>query len=683
MKVSMSNMVRLSLLLLVFISMASFAQKDIVVAKDGSGDFKTIQEALNSLPAAATEQRVIAIKKGIYNEKLFIDKNFITLKGEDKEATKVISSEARDIFRCTHNDDWGVATINIKGSDIDLEDLSFINEYGFNAKDDITVPCANDSATREKKVRKDGHQMVLRSFNTTRLFVKNCIFRSLGGDPVSPWNGDDGMFYFKDCIIEGGVDLYCPRGWSLADNCQFICHSKEAAIWHDGSKNLQSKSVFFNCRFTGDDGFKLGRYHRDAQFYLLDCSFAKNMADADIYQKIATPPNVIQWGKRVYYYNCHKEGGDYDWHKNNLPAPLGINDITVAWVYDYKWKPVPDKNVAEVESVSIDKPASPKADYDTVAENMLLYQRSNGGWPKQFNKEKVDYRHVLTPSELSELKAGYESGIDATIDNNATTKEIKYLVKVYKHTKDKRFLDAAERGVDYLLKAQYPNGGWPQYYPDFSSYRSEITYNDNAMINVLNVLVDILEGNNDLDVINESYLPRCTLAMQRGIGCILRTQVKQGDKLTAWCAQYDAKTLLPAKARAYELPSLSGQESVGILRFLMRFENPGKEVIAAVQGGIDWFNTVKIVDYKFKEIVNDKTPTGKDKALVPEPGNVTWARFYELDTNEPFFCGRDGVKKKKLEEVEFERRVGYAWYNETPAKLINEDYKKWAAKWLK
>ncbi len=682
--VKILNGSRLLLMALVLVCGSSFKEKEIVVAKDGTGNFKSIQEAINSLPSAATEKRVIYIKKGVYNEKIFLDKNCITLKGEDKATTTILISEARDIFRCSHTDDWGVAALNIKGNDINIEDLSFINEYGFNAKEDIIIPCSTDSVSKEKKVKKDGHQMVLRSFAATRLFVKNCIFRSLGGDPVSPWNGEDGMFYFKDCIIEGGVDLYCPRGWSLADNCQFICHSKEAAIWHDGSKNQQSKTVFFKCNFTGDDGFKLGRYHKDAQFYLLDCQFAKNMANADIYQKAATPANIIQWGKRVYYYNCHKDGGDYEWHKNNLPTTLGINDITVAWVYDYKWKPVKEKIVLEPATVSNEKTISPVAiAYDTVAENMLLYQRSNGGWPKQFNKEKVDYKHILLPSELSELKAGYEAGIDATIDNNATTKEIKYLAKAYKTSNDKRFLDAAEKGVDYLLKAQYPNGGWPQYFPDFSSYRSEVTYNDNAMINVLNVLVDILEGNHDLDVINQTYFNRCTVAMQRGIGCILKTQVKQGDKLTAWCAQYDAKTLLPAKARAYELPSLSGQESVGILRFLMRFDNPGKEIIAAVQGGVEWFNKVKIEGYKFKEITNDKTPTGKDKALVAEPGNVTWARFYELDNNEPFFCGRDGDKKKKLEEVEFERRVGYAWYNETPAKLLKDEYPKWAKKWIK
>ncbi len=333
--------------MMLLLSATAFAQKEIVVAKDGSGNFKSIQEAINSLPVEAAEQRVILIKKGTYREKLFVEKNFITFRGEDKNETIIIISEARDIFRCTTNDDWGVATINLKGSDINIEDLSFINEYGFNApKEPVTVPCATDtSAKKEKVVKQTSHQMALRSFTTTRLIVTNCIFRSGGGDTVSPWNAEEGMFYFKDCVMEGGVDMYCPRGWALADHCEFICHSKEAAIWHDGSKNEKSKTVFFNCKFTGDEGFKLGRWHRDAQFFLFDCSFSKEMADASIYQRVANPPNVIQWGQRVYYYNCHREGGDYEWHKNNLPSSIGINDINAAWVFDYKWKPADVKYV--------------------------------------------------------------------------------------------------------------------------------------------------------------------------------------------------------------------------------------------------------------------------------------------------------------------------------------------------
>lgn len=652
-----------------------FAQNAITVAQDGSGNFNSIQEAINSLPAEATEQRVIVIKKGIYREKIFLEKNFITLRGENRESTIISISEAREIFRCNNNDDdWGVATINLKGSDINLENLSFINEYGFVTKDTVSINCVADT-NKPRKVKRTSHQMALRSFTTTRLTAKNCIFRAGGGDTVSPWNTEDGMFYFKDCIMEGHVDMYCPRGWALADHCEFICHSKEAAIWHDGSKHENSKTVFFHCKFTGDEGFKLGRWHRDAQFFLFDCSFSKEMADANIYQRVANPPNVIQWGQRVYYYNCHREEGDYEWHKNNLPSSISINDINAAWVFDYKWKPADVKYVP-----SDDTEIEIKSTYDTIAENMLLYQRKNGGWPKHFNKEKVDYRHTLTTEELNELKSGYEAGIDATIDNSATTKEIRYLAKAYKKSNDKRFLTAAEKGIEYLLDAQYPNGGWPQYYPDFSSYRSEITYNDNAMINVLNVLVDVLERDDNMEVINSSYYKDCARAVKCGISCILKTQIKQGQQLTAWCAQYDAKTLKPAKARAYELPSLSGGESVGILRFLMKLPDPDKKIIAAVKGGIEWFEKVKIEGYKFEEI---KTAEGRDRVLIAEAGNVLWARFYDLETNEPFFTGRDGQPKKTLAEVERERRVGYAWYVDAPAKLISTEYLKWTNKWIK
>lgn len=657
---------------MLLLSTTAFAENEIIVAQDGSGNFKSIQEAINSLPAEGKGQRVIVIKKGTYREKLFVEKNFITLRGENRDETTIIISEAREIFRCNNkNDDWGVATINLKGSDINLENLSFINEYGFITKDTVSVFCAADTVPKTKTVKRTGHQMALRSFTTTRLKVINCVFRAGGGDTVSPWNTDDGMFYFKDCIMEGHVDMYCPRGWALADHCEFICHSKEAAIWHDGSKHQESKTVFFNCRFTGDEGFKLGRWHRDAQFYLFDCSFSKEMADANIYQRVATPPNVIQWGQRVYYYNCHRDGGDYEWHKNNLPSSISINDINAAWAFDYKWKP------ADVKNVPGDDAVETKSKYDTVAENMLLYQRKNGGWPKHFNKTKVDYHHTLTAEELNELKSGYEASVDATIDNSATTKEIRYLAKAYKRSNDKRFLKAAEKGIEYLLDAQYPNGGWPQYYPDFTSYRSEITYNDNAMVNALNVLLDVLEKDNDLDVINSSYYKACASAVKRGISCILKTQVRQNKKLTVWCAQYDAKTLKPAKARSYELPSLSGGESVGILRFLMRV-SADKKIIAAVKGGIEWFKKSKIEGYKFEEI---KTAEGRDRVLTAEPGSVIWARFYDLKTNEPFFSGRDGQRKKTLAEIEKERRVGYAWYVDAPKKLIEEDYPKWEAKY--
>ncbi|MCX6210867.1 MAG: pectate lyase [Bacteroidetes bacterium] len=314
-------------------------ENKIVVDINGKGDFKTIQDAINSLSDSSATTRTIFIKKGIYKEKIFLEKNNVILEGEDEGKTVLTQAIARDEWRCLNVDDWGVATLNLKGSDITLKNLTIENSYGFDTDKDITISCASDTAKHEKKIRKDGHQMALRSFATTRLKVIHCKLKAFGGDTVSPWNVENGMFYFKDCVMEGGVDFYCPRGWAYAENCTFIAHIGPASIWHDGSKYEDSKTVLKHCTFKGFEGFKLGRYHRDAQFYLIDCSFAKEMADTNIYR--VKTNNTIQWGDRIYYYNCHRDGGDYKWFENNLDKakgnPIAAN-INAAWVFEDKWK---------------------------------------------------------------------------------------------------------------------------------------------------------------------------------------------------------------------------------------------------------------------------------------------------------------------------------------------------------
>lgn len=318
---------------------------------------------------------------------------------------------------------------------------------------------------------------------------------------------------------------------------------------------------------------------------------------------------------------------------------------------------------------------------DSVAERILLYQRNNGGWP-QPGGNATDYSKTLSETLKTTLKSE-KSKLDACIDDRATTTEIKTLFSTYKKTNNPDYLKAAENGVKYLLSAQNSAGGWGQFFPDTSSYRKHITYNDNAMIEVMWVMKYASEGTNNFETIDKTLIPQAKLAAEKGINCILKTQFIQNGKLTAWCAQHDRVTLKPAKARAFELPSISGNESVGICTFLMSFNNPSDEIKKAVNAAAAWMESVKIVGIKVQDITDANQPSGKDRIVVTDPNSTLWARFYDLETNKPFFTGRDSIAKPTLAEIENERRVGYAYYGTWPAKFLSTDYPAWVAKWGK
>ncbi|GAA4453330.1 pectate lyase [Nibrella saemangeumensis] len=310
---------------------------------------------------------------------------------------------------------------------------------------------------------------------------------------------------------------------------------------------------------------------------------------------------------------------------------------------------------------------------------MLLFQRENGGWP-QPGGDPINYRKPLTEAQQNKLRQ--EKGkLDATIDDQATTREINHLVQAFQQTQNPAYRQAAERGIRYLITAQNAAGGWGQFYPDTSGYHKHITYNDQAMINVMWVMKYTADASNGFEAIDKALIPQARQAVNWGVQCILKTQYKQQGKLTAWCAQHDRKTLLPANARAFELASLSGSESVGIVEFLMSLDNPSPEVRQAVHAAVAWLESVKLTGIATKRIKDPSQPKGQDVIVVQDPSSTLWARFYDLDTNTPFFSGRDGVKKKSLAEIENERRAGYAWYGTWPAKLLAKEYPDWVKKW--
>lgn len=316
------------------------------------------------------------------------------------------------------------------------------------------------------------------------------------------------------------------------------------------------------------------------------------------------------------------------------------------------------------------------AESKRIAGNVLLYQRNIGGWPKNTN-----FHLELSEPEKSRI-LNEKSTNDAIFDNAATTTEIRFLAAMYQKTRDEAYKNAVMKGLEFILSAQYENGGWPMFYPLRKGYYTHITFNDDAIYRMMQLLKDISGQKSQFNFITDhKILYKVQNAWDRGLQCILKTQIEIDGKKTVWCAQHDENTFQPAKARAYELPSFSGSESVGLLQILMEIKNPSPEIISAVQGGIEWFEAHKLTDTKVEDFINGEGK--KDRRVISSPGaGYLWARFYDLENGQPFFSDRDGIKKKKLEEIGYERRNGYSWYTDKPGKLL-EKYPAWKAKWVK
>jgi len=305
-----------------------------------------------------------------------------------------------------------------------------------------------------------------------------------------------------------------------------------------------------------------------------------------------------------------------------------------------------------------------------VAAHMLSYQAELGGWPKNTDTISKPYT-----GDRSELKP--------TFDNGATTDELRFLARLYQVAKEERYQKAFEKGLDYILKAHYPTGGWPQFYPPGKQYHRHITFNDNAMVRLMTFLREVATTDRYAFVPAERR-KAAQEAFDKGIECILKCQIKVDGKLAAWCAQHDELDYSPRPARKFELASLSGCESVGIVRLLMSLENPKAEVVQSIDAAVAWFESVKLSGIKV-EVREDKgAPDGKDRVVVQDPAAPPmWARFYEIGTNQPIFCDRDSVPKKTLAEIGHERRNGYSWLGYWPQALLEKEYPAWKAKLAK
>lgn len=340
--------------------------------------------------------------------------------------------------------------------------------------------------------------------------------------------------------------------------------------------------------------------------------------------------------------------GVYTYGQTTAPSLDAFSDAIHHWNIEHK-----ERNYARYEP----------SRFREIADNFIAYQNEDGGWPKN-----IDWLAVLnTDSVYEALKDSYK---ESTLDNRNTFPQIEYLADVYRLTNAPKYREAAMKGLNYLLDTQKTNGGWRGWDVD------AITFNDDVTTGALELFRNIVQGDESFIWLDEITRQRITNGYARGLQMILDCQIVQNGVKTAWAQQHDNETLVPVKARTYELPGITANESCDVILFLMGINNPAPEIIEAVQAAINWLSKVEISGIRVKrvplpedQIINHEYPY--DNVVVEDPdAQPIWARYYEVDDNTPFMCTRAGVKVWKLSDVNAERRTGYAWYGYWPDRVF-------------
>ena len=320
-----------------------------------------------------------------------------------------------------------------------------------------------------------------------------------------------------------------------------------------------------------------------------------------------------------------------------------------------------------------------------VADNVVSFQTPAGGWGKNLDMSKDPRRSgerygpdnlskFLDPTDFDQPKEP-EWNYIGTIDNDATITQIRFLAKVAAAAGEKDgapYRAAFLRGIHYLLEAQYPNGGWPQVWPLEGGYHDAITYNDSAMTQVMDILHHIAVGADEYAFVPKELRRQAAAAFERGMRCVLATQIFSDGALTVWAQQVDPLTLKPVSARNYEMPSESSGESADLMIMMMDdLPKPTAQQQRAIRAAAAWFKKTAIYGQMYGR-------TADGRGLTPTPGaGPIWARYYQIDTELPIFGDRDKTIHDNLNDLSRERRNGYSWFGAAPQRALDR-FEKWS-----
>lgn len=325
----------------------------------------------------------------------------------------------------------------------------------------------------------------------------------------------------------------------------------------------------------------------------------------------------------------------------SLETPIVANKIKKDDSKRY-WEAVKDNEVIPLSEIN----------------NMISWQAPNGGWSKNTDfytsKRQVAQHFSSEPSYVS------------TIDNKATILQIFQLKTAVNTYGEKRFTEALHHAIDYLIDAQYPNGGFPQVYPLVGGYHDLVTYNDDALSLIFKVFDDLVHKPEDYKLSAELQA-KVTRSFELLINRLERDQIQLADGSGAWGQQHHPLDFSLQPARAYEMASLATMETAKMIDALMDLTTTTPSIDNMIVRACKWLDKTKISAKVWRRHADRPS-----EIIDGDADDVIWPRFISATSGVALFGDRDGKVYLSVDKISMERQLGYAWYHTSPKKVLKQ-----------
>lgn len=261
-------------------------KRNFVVAKDGSGDFTTIQDAIDACKSFPYDRITIHIKNGIYKEKVRVPEwnPRISLVGESKEKTIITYGDYFDKIDRGRNSTFFTSTLLVQGNEFHAENITIKNSAG---------PVG---------------QAIALTVDADKVAIRNC--RLIGNQDTVYLTGKGARQFFKDCYIEGTTDFIFGQATAVFRDCEIHSKGDSYITAASTAKGVLYGLVFRNCKLTAEKNVTqvyLGRpWRKFAQTVFLNCWMGDHIRPKG-WDNWSDPDNE----KTVYYAEYRNDGPGY------------------------------------------------------------------------------------------------------------------------------------------------------------------------------------------------------------------------------------------------------------------------------------------------------------------------------------------------------------------------------------